>query len=574
MDPYKLLGISPNQVKQPSDVDKVRHRAKTLFKRLKSEGKKFDAKKVLEAFEIVKQNQKGKVGEGQYKLLGRSRKERELDKHFNHQSKEIKKNKKLKKELRKASHGTGKERFHLPGDKERIPKHRRRHHRRRRKMTKEEKQKQVNILEGLNRLAVFLPKESKFPKGIKLLHRWTKDYMNADNREYLFKVLDTVADLDFITNDAEARQDVILVFEYVLGFFSEWFGKEKQQELFGKMWRVASVLACQCFTDDAFVLSTTISKLKEALALLEAHREEIGVVITPEAKRAKREELKQEAEAKREKEEEALKQEAKEEVEEEDESPDWGEETKVEVKDEKKAKTEPEAKGSKKAQALPFRGMAPVVEPAPKQSPTVAVGVVDDKDDGAPEVLSSEDEMVDVGSDESVHGVGDSDDDSVDGIKDEVDIGSSEASNASDGEQSSEGEAEFLQGSIYPTPQVGASLERLREFYVQRCLATLFNQRGPLWARPKIDAFFQELFYRRAVFSEAQQLQIEGWQSRIKTNQRLGERLVGEANNPMEAQRPVVDSRETLVNFDADAGSWAAKQTFDSRESAAQRVIR
>jgi len=37
-----------------------------------------------------------------------------------------------------------------------------------------------------------------------------------------------------------------------------------------------------------------------------------------------------------------------------------------------------------------------------------------------------------------------------------------------------------------------------------------------LWARPKIDAFFQDLFYRRSVFAAPQRIQIEAWQSRIK----------------------------------------------------------
>merc|ERR1712085_114068 len=120
----------------------------------------------------------------------------ELDRHFNHQSKKLKKDKKLKKHLSKAKHGTGKERFHLPGDKERIPKQRRRHHRKRKKLTKEEHQKRVNTFEGLNRLSAVLPKEDKFPKSIKLLHRWAKEYMNNDNREYLFKVLDTVTNFD------------------------------------------------------------------------------------------------------------------------------------------------------------------------------------------------------------------------------------------------------------------------------------------------------------------------------------------------------------------------------------------
>lgn len=105
-------------------------------------------------------------------------------------------------------------------------------------------------------------------------------------------------------------------------------------------------------------------------------------------------------------------------------------------------------------------------------------------------------------------------------------------------------------------------------------MAALFLQRGPMWARPKIDAFFQDIFYRRSVFTQEQQTQLEGWQSRIKTNQRAAERVVGEANNPLEAHRPVIDSREMRTVIDSDSNAWAAKQTFDSRESNAGRVIR
>merc|ERR1712039_1157790 len=98
------------------------------------------------------------------------------------------------------------------------------------------------------------------------------------------------------------------------------------------------------------------------------------------------------------------------------------------------------------------------------------------------------------------------------------------------------------------------SVDLMRTHFVDRCLYALFQRRG--------------------VFTAKQQLQIEGWQSNIKTNQKLGERDVGEANNPLEAHRPVVDSRETLTLFDADSSSWAAKQTFDSREASAGKVIR
>jgi len=114
------------------------------------------------------------------------------------------------------------------------------------------------------------------------------------------------------------------------------------------------------------------------------------------------------------------------------------------------------------------------------------------------------------------------------------------------------------------------------EHFVFRCLGTLFQNRGPLWARPKIDAFFQDVFYRRSIFNPAQQVQVEAWQSRIKVMQKNGERDVGDANsNPLEAHRPVVDSREWSTDIDGAGSSWAAKQTFDSRDRCGgSRVIR
>jgi len=580
MDPYKVLGISAKQVKHTSDLDKVRHRAKTLFKRHSNEGKKFDAKKILEAFELVKQNLKGKTGEGQYKILGRSRKERELDRHFNHQTKEIKNNKGLKRALRHARHGTGKERIHLPGDKERIPRPRRHRHRKSRRRREREKRKKpdVNIIEGLHRLAVFLPQEQKFGKAVKLLYKWMKEYMNLENREFVFKVLDDVANCSFLVDDPDSRQDVIQVFEYLLGYYSAWFEKGLESSLFGKCWSVGAVLACKCYTDDAFVLSSTIAKLAETMELLEKHRDQIGVLPETRAERLLR--------AKKEEEDDKGKWKAKSEDEGDDgvkseedgegsvkgELEDGGTDCKEEQREEAKGKVKPEEKAPRSAMTKPFVGMAapvaPMASPLPSPCPMGSPSTDDAGDDDDFEVLSSGSSHVDVESEDEVLDVGSDEDDEV---KEEIDLDDGESSA---GEASSEGEVEEVEGSIFPVPPPGKSLDILRDHFVERCLAALFHQRGPMWARPKIDAFFQDIFYRRSVFSPAQQTQVEAWQSRIKTNQRLGDRAVGEANNPLEANRPVVDSRETRNIMDSDSNTWAGKQTFDSRESSAQRVIR
>mmetsp|Transcript_110939 Transcript_110939/g.264641 ORF Transcript_110939/g.264641 Transcript_110939/m.264641 type:complete len:250 (+) Transcript_110939:50-799(+) len=139
----------------------------------------------------------------------------------------------------------------------------------------------------------------------------------------------------------------------------------------------------------------------------------------------------------------------------------------------------------------------------------------------------------------------------------------------------SSSEAEELESFVFPVPNAEESIMTLRKDFVQRCLFALFQNRGPLWARTKVDTFFQEVFYRRACLDKDQQTQVEAWQARIKVLQKESEHKVGEANNILESGRPVVDSREMRTNFDADSNSWASKQTFDSREkSGARHVIR
>lgn len=204
MDPYKVLGVSAHKIKGPADLQPVRRRAKQLFRRYAKDKKKFDAKKVLEAFEAIKQRLKNRPGEGVYKIIGRSRKERELDKHFNHQTKEIRKDKRVRRELRRAR--KGEKRFHLPGDKEKVARPRAR--RRRRKL----KPQNIDVVQGLQRLAPALLQQHKFPKAIKLLRRWMKEYMNQDNRGYIFEVLQQVVECDFITEDSDSRQDIIGIF--------------------------------------------------------------------------------------------------------------------------------------------------------------------------------------------------------------------------------------------------------------------------------------------------------------------------------------------------------------------------
>lgn len=568
MDPYKVLGISANQVKHQSDVDKVRHRAKKLFKRFSSEKKKFEAKKVLEAFEQVKSIFKGRAGEGQYKVLGRSRRERELDKHFNRQTKEITKNKTVKRQLRVAQ--KGERRIHLPGDKERIPRHRqhRRSHRERRRRREEEKKRlaskpQVDVLQGLQRLAAVLPHKTKFPKVIKLLCRWMREYMNIDSREYVFQVLQGVAKCEFLTEDPDARQDVVEVFEYVLAYFSQWFDKSDTTRKFSLCWRVSTVLACRCFTDDAFTLAATIAKLNEALTVLEEHRELFDAKAISGQMRA---ELKAE-----------LKAEIKHEV-----------KVKSEVmKSEVKSETNGASKRIKTEHGPAASPSSPMASPPALASPEGGSGVKDEDDDddffGAGAQASS-DEGEGVEEEQDSDDSDSDDDDEADGTGEKIGVvdakeevvdldtdaedegAKHEISSGSSGSDSDD-DVEECESSIFPAPAVVESLDMLRAHFVDRCLATLFRNRGPMWARSKIDNFFQDVFYRRSIFRPEQQTQVEAWQARIKTLQNQSEHNVGEANNnPLESMRPVVDSRELNTIYDSDTSAWASKQTFDSRE--------
>lgn len=116
------------------------------------------------------------------------------------------------------------------------------------------------------------------------------------------------------------------------------------------------------------------------------------------------------------------------------------------------------------------------------------------------------------------------------------------------------------EAAIFEVPTAADSLAQMREHFVAPCLEALFARRVHMWAKGKVDAFFQDVYYKREAFTPEQQTRIEAWQARIKTLQRAQEKVVGEANNPLEAHRPVVDSRAEVTTFDADASAWASKQ--------------
>jgi len=551
MDPYKILGVPASQVKHPSDLDKVRQRAKKLYKRYASEKNKFQAKKVMEAFEMVQRNMK-KIGEGAYKLLGRGRKERELDRHFNHQTKEIKKDRRVKRKLKQER--KGEKRFHLPGDKERIPtgwRERQRRKKRRRQQMNKPKKPNVDVLQGLERLAAVLPQKTKFPKVVKLLYRWIKEYMNVDNREYVFRVLNDVTKLPFLAEDKEGRQDVICVFEYVLTYNSQWFEQDDKHRMIGRAWQLASVLWCQCFTDDAFTLSSTITKLNAVFALIEEHKSAVDSYLEEKQRKAARNEAKLEAKT----------------------------EAKLEAKEEEalEAKLEElKANGKKAKLAEPVEPSSANGHVEPKQEASdgedfFGGGCEDDDESSEEEECSEDDEVSEENKKEkSKANCIDLDSDAEGG-----EISSVEEEESVEIESSSDSEELEMESFVFPVPHLEESLISLRKDFVHRCLFALFQNRGPLWARTKVDTFFQEVFYRRGCLDKEQQTQVEAWQARIKVLQKESEHKVGEANNILEAHRPVVDSRELRQVVDADSNAWSAKQTFDSREkSGARHVIR
>lgn len=593
MDPYKTLGISASQVKIESDLIKVRQKAKQLYKRYASEGDKFGAKKVMEAFDLVKGNMK-KIGEGAYKLIGRGRKERELDRHFNHQSKEIKKDKRVKRTLKQAS--KGEKRLHLPGDKERIPSKARMYRKSRRRRRREyerrkAKKPKLDILQGLHRLAAVLPNKNKFPKVIKLLHRWIKEYMNLDNREYIFQVLDRLSKIEWIGDEWESRQDVVVVFEYVLAYNKQWFDQCERNQRLSQAWQLSTVIFCKCFTDDAFTMNSTIQRLTEVFELIEKQKPVIDEYLAEQARR------------------EATKLEAKRE---------YGKlEKKEEIKDEE-AKLEAaklESGPGKKAKgnmAEPV-GVGPVASPAsPADGPAktevkmeemlVKTEVKEeeneendnegdeffgpdpeDDSDGESEEEEDAEEDAALSDAEAKHTTkkekdgGDcialDDSDGDNSVKYEVSSGGGSEESAD--EVTSSSEAEELTSMVFPTPSIGESLVGLRATFVFRCLLALFRNRHHIWARTKVDNFFQDVYHRRACFDQEQQTQVEAWQSRIKVLQKENGPKVGESNNILEAARPVVDSRETVVLNASDAGAWSSKQTFDAREvNGGKNVIR
>merc|ERR1712187_202083 len=84
-----------------------------------------------------------------------------------------------------------------------------------------------------------------------------------------------VANCEFLLEDVDARLDIVQVFEYTSGYFSKWLEESEQNRMLGHCWDTSAVQACKCYTDDPFVLSSTIAKLNDALKIIEDYKEQL-----------------------------------------------------------------------------------------------------------------------------------------------------------------------------------------------------------------------------------------------------------------------------------------------------------
>merc|ERR1719316_899717 len=105
-----------------------------------------------------------------------------------------------------------------------------------------------------------------------MLYRWVKEYANRENRQYVFVALNNAIETGHLTHDNDTRNLVLFIFEYVLSYYEYWFdepGKSKDRTQLKRCWRVASVLRCHCYTDDAFTLNRTIQSLTDMMTCIE-----------------------------------------------------------------------------------------------------------------------------------------------------------------------------------------------------------------------------------------------------------------------------------------------------------------
>ncbi|CAD7964754.1 unnamed protein product [Amoebophrya sp. A120] len=249
MDCYKLVGFEEFQIKTKADLERVRQRVKKRWKALKEEvaklqatgktkdadAKKYEAAKLNEAFEQV-QRRFNKPAE---QLLGRSRKERELDGFYNHQSKEMKKHAQNIARIRQQEQDARRLHFSkhqynkhgvalLPGQngrpltKEQLIRMKMKRQYLKLKAEKIKKQlptvmnKPIDAIDMLKRVLQHIEQRPRFTKSMPFLKRWVEEQMDWDNRCYAFEAIQRLVQTGHACQHYESFNDVKIVFEKML----------------------------------------------------------------------------------------------------------------------------------------------------------------------------------------------------------------------------------------------------------------------------------------------------------------------------------------------------------------------
>ena len=264
---YKMFGVRRDQVNNQGDLEKIRIQAKQMWKKHNSRGQKFEASKVLEFFGNIEKDLKNKDRQ----ILGRGRKEREMDSHFNSQTKEIRQiqRSKQKKAMAQMSGQAPKPKektYRLPGDRLRIKKKTRSEvlnltymEKRAPADNKPKAPAAADPLQALQKISAHLTAPARFSKAVALFATWIKDYLREENKAEVFSVLDTVIN-DCDITQAEARPHVIAAFKIVLNDHQDWFTC-KDSLVLRDFWKMATMTHLSLFTDDQFALAKGIKEL-------------------------------------------------------------------------------------------------------------------------------------------------------------------------------------------------------------------------------------------------------------------------------------------------------------------------
>mmetsp|Transcript_26696 Transcript_26696/g.69022 ORF Transcript_26696/g.69022 Transcript_26696/m.69022 type:complete len:497 (-) Transcript_26696:109-1599(-) len=275
MDPYKVLGVARN-----AELQEVREQAKKLKKKYKARRDKKGLAAMYAAWEAVESD---KMQTRQLQLLGRSRKERELDGAFRRQGREIVKDGSLDP---RAPDQTVEE-IRLPGDRVQIPQHSRDHiqkqkqreremreSRRRRRMGLRVKKepKHVVALTRLKRMHAFLLDPIKFPKAVQIIRREiVPAALDPDSKDEFIDAFDSILRCGNVTSD-DGREEVLKLFERLPKHFKHCFQTESDHRCL-RVWNLAAVIPNRIKKADGLTLGEEVRKLREIFDGFENTRE-------------------------------------------------------------------------------------------------------------------------------------------------------------------------------------------------------------------------------------------------------------------------------------------------------------